>query len=146
MNATLTTLAGSDLVAQFDGRNGDYHHDGPGFLLLPIILGLIAFGFANLRRARRGAECPNGFGPWGAGGPRGPHGPRFGGPFGPGGPGSNTPARTFLDERFARGEIDSETYLHQVATLRRADEGAWGAPPQPAAQPPADREDDAAEQ
>ena len=130
MNATLSTLASSDLVAQFDGRNGDYHRGGPGFILFPIIVGLIIFGLVNLRRSRRGSEHSGGFGPWGAGGS---HGPRFGGP---GGPGSNNSARTFLDERFARGEIDSETYLHQVATFRRADEGAWGSTTQPATAQP----------
>jgi len=130
MSAVLTTLASSNLVAQFDGRNGDDHGGGPGFLLFPIIVGLIIYGIINLKRSRRGSEHSGGFGPWGSGGS---DGPRF---RGPGSAGSNSSARTFLDERFARGEIDSETYLHQVATFRRADEGAWGSTTQPATAQP----------
>lgn len=31
------------------------------------------------------------------------------------------PARVILDERYARGELDTDEYLHRVETLRRAD-------------------------
>ncbi|MFN8051801.1 MAG: hypothetical protein U0Q22_10215 [Acidimicrobiales bacterium] len=108
MLSTISTLA------QF--RAGGMHDGHPvviGLLVLAIIA-LVVYGFVQLGKGAAGAT------------PAAPAGPSPGPSAAAG-----SSARIILDERFARGEIDSATYLHQVETLRRAD--GWVPPVAPTA-------------
>lgn len=93
----MSTLA---TIAQFGpGRAG---HRGGGLLalvLVPVIVALVAYGIYLVTRGR----------------PAGPLTTVAANPV------ESSTARRILDERFARGEIDSDTYLRQVDTLRVAD-------------------------
>lgn len=106
-----STLA---LLAQFGPDRGGR---GGGVLLAlilaPIVVALVAYGIVQLTRGnalRTATTMPGAV----------PPAPVVGTP---------SSANVILDERFARGEIDRDTYLAAVDTLRQA----YTPPPAPAA-------------
>jgi putative membrane protein len=82
-------------------------HGGGGWWGLLVMAGLLVLVIAGavllaVLLARSAGGAPTGSGPTGAG------------QVGPG----SSPADRLLDERYARGEIDEEEYLHRRAVLR----------------------------